>query len=49
MCCGDALKGKEGFFYNSVEMDVVKMKAGNSQAQYHIFRSLNNIVSSFSK
>ncbi|VDP80308.1 unnamed protein product [Schistosoma curassoni] len=34
-----ALKRKEGFLYNSVDMDVAEMQAGNSHVQYPKFRS----------
>ncbi|VDP41012.1 unnamed protein product [Schistosoma curassoni] len=40
-----ALKRKERFLYNSVDMDVAEMQAGNSHVQYPKFRLFGKVVS----
>ncbi|CAH8512831.1 unnamed protein product [Schistosoma mattheei] len=40
-----ALKRKEGFLYNSEDMDVAEMQAGNSHVQYPRFRLFDRVTS----
>ncbi|CAH8563258.1 unnamed protein product, partial [Schistosoma rodhaini] len=40
-----ALKRKESFLYNSVDMDVAEMQAGNTRVQYPKLRMFENVVS----
>uniref|UniRef100_A0A5K4F4M3 Uncharacterized protein n=1 Tax=Schistosoma mansoni TaxID=6183 RepID=A0A5K4F4M3_SCHMA len=40
-----ALKRKESFLYNSVDMDVAEMHAGNTRVQYPKLRMFKNVVS----
>ncbi|VDO82201.1 unnamed protein product [Schistosoma curassoni] len=43
------LQRKEDFFYNSVDMDVAEMQAGNSHVQYPKFRLFEKVASSIAK